>query len=206
MSDPRFCMHTLTLSADGSRVVDHYWYDGDAETIVYPAPPPTEAGQIRFTEWSAIRPSPTPEDRLACEQRAVGYLEAAHQRRIDNIKIVERAEKLLDTVLDDEQRASWKVTRTIDVIAPSGHRYRLGSSSSVAWLGENGDVLGRMCIHPNAFSYDGTTPSRVLTQLLGLTTDEVNYIKTANVYSGYTPTFDKDGKARPFTGTVGPYV
>lgn len=104
---------------------------------------------------------------------------------------VDRATRTLLELLDPTQRAQYEISRTFEVIGSEGGRYRIrpGSMGNVDWL-DAGQAAGVLCAHPVLWTGEGHLPDPdvALAQLLALTTDEAEFVRTANVHRGRRPT------------------
>jgi hypothetical protein len=90
---------------------------------------------------------------------------------------VERSRKLLVACLSAAQRAEFERTLGFCVHGASGRRYRIGYSTTanVEVLGEDGEVLFRLCAGPNRLP----TPSVLLAQKLMLEACEAEFLRIA---------------------------
>lgn len=193
--DENRCLHYMTVGDDGGVQYTHVWYARGA--AIPRAPQGDEVGRVHSYYSQLYSTTSTDELRRNQEAEYEKHLLARHQDalRFERNKIT--AEKLLNRVMSDEQRASWKQNHYIDVTGKSGNRYRLEESLSgtVTWLASDGKVRGQMCLHVPSGSTDGIPASYVAANLLALTTDEVNFIRMGARYAGQKPRFDENGKA-----------
>lgn len=195
MSKHRYCMHTLTIMPDDSVVVKHQWYEGRADV---PGIPRDQAGNVSAVSSYLGYDRVTVKAQREQEAHYERYLRDRHMQQAEWRQTIRSAEKFLDSVLDDSQRAMWKKKRYITFVARSGHRYRLGQDgyNTIYWLDSRHRIRGELCAHPS-YQFSMPTASIVAAQLLALSADEVDFIRHANLFSGVFPTFDESGKAVP---------
>lgn len=123
------------------------------------------------------------EDRraeLICQQRET--------RALAEVK----ANRLLELVLSDEQRAELKTHRRFHVRGSRGRRYRIhanGQSGNVSWVDDAGKELGRFCAHPAGYLPDADA---WLAQSLAIQTDEDAFLAVANLHAGTRPPQRRD--------------
>jgi hypothetical protein len=100
---------------------------------------------------------------------------------------VERSRALLLRCLSAAQRAEFERTLGFCVRGASGCRYRIGYSTTanVEVLGENGEVLFRLCAGPNRLP----TPSVLLAQKLMLEACEAEFLRIAARHPPVTVSF-----------------
>lgn len=109
-----------------------------------------------------------------------------------------RAAETLRWTLNDEQRATLDKKGHFFIVGSGGTRYRIstgGYSYNIAWIDEtDGSTLARFCAHPSLAAVDlagerGRTPieDSVLSQKLMIETDELEFLRIANVTDGWYP-------------------
>lgn len=111
------------------------------------------------------------------------------RRSEERIVAQSRAIDLLVTLLPPEQVAVFREHKHFEIVGSHGTRYRVneGVSGNIEWLRPDGQVGGRLCAHPTMC--DGWLPTAdvMLSQLLALITDEMAFVRLANVHAGRRP-------------------
>jgi hypothetical protein len=152
----------------------------------------------RTAEYERTVAPMTPEqtaeyERVFEEQRRADeeFHRAQEERQARRNAAEARARELLETLLDEEQLASYRDHEFFDVTGSAGNRYRIrrGNSGNVHWLGDEGEILGRLCAHPSLSEDWLPLPDVAAGQMLALVTDEPTFIGHANVHEGRRPIF-----------------
>lgn len=100
----------------------------------------------------------------------------------------ERAEALLESLLDERQLATWEDHRYVDVVAPSGRRYRLKGRSmmgNVYLVAEDGVEITRLCVHPDPGHSALPVADALVGQMFAIEHNEIELLCLANLYAGY---------------------
>lgn len=94
-------------------------------------------------------------------------------------EVQDRAKKILDAHLSEEQRAQLARDRFFVVRGSAGKQYRIkhGRSGNVELLDAQGRVVERLCAHPAIYCPDEDT---MLAQKLALEADEAAFYRVAN--------------------------
>lgn len=104
-----------------------------------------------------------------------------------------RALSLLMSMLNEQQRATYKVKKYFECVGSLGTRYRIyrGTCYNVSWLDADGHPAGELCAAPERFagsSYRELPQEDViLGQLLTLVSDEKVFLRAANLGEGRWP-------------------
>lgn len=125
-------------------------------------------------------PAMTPEQvaaRAAAEEHARQRHVAEQARRAAAIV---KADKLLDSILSDVQRAHLCAHGYFIVRSPTGQLYRIrrGWSGNVDRLAPDGRVIERMCAHPSMYTPDGDNMAGQ--KLMLESADEALFLRIAN--------------------------
>ncbi len=123
-------------------------------------------------------PPPTDEEIAAAAEAQRLRVEARLQREAELAAAKERAEALLLSCLDEEQRRELRAHDRFHVTAPSGRRYciKRGRAGNVS-ARDSANRVVRYCIHDYVGLPDADT---MLGQKLMLETDEQEFLATAN--------------------------
>lgn len=103
------------------------------------------------------------------------------ERRARVAVINKRAEELLYSVLDDEQRATYEKERYFDVYSGDrSRRYRIkkGWSGNVELIGPDGKAIERYCVHPREAVPE---EDNLVAQMLMIEHEEQRFRATANI-------------------------
>lgn len=121
---------------------------------------------------------PTPEEIAAQEQRDREYLAQAERQRAEQREAEERAERLLDRHLTENQRKTWKKAKVI-YLETARRRYRIhkGRTGNIRVVDKNDKAIQSWCVHPAEAVPDCDT---VLAQILHLQNDEEGLERLAN--------------------------
>jgi hypothetical protein len=132
------------------------------------------------------------EQLRANEERQRLREERATQRHAEADAAETRARELLEALLDEQQLADYRAYEHFTVIGSAGNRYRIrrGTSGNVHWLGDDGEILGRLCAHPSFNEHWLPVPDVAAGQMLALVTNEPAFIGHANVHEGRRPVFE----------------
>jgi hypothetical protein len=132
------------------------------------------------------RPEPTPEERAAFDRQQEELRQRERARRAERNAATARAEELLLMMLDEVQAAQYRMARTFDLVGSLGGRYRIhpGTMGNVDALDADGEWVGALCAHPTGGL---PLPDVALAQMLHITTDERDFVATANVHRGRRP-------------------
>ena len=134
-------------------------------------------------EIEAVADDVARRDRLATEalQRQA--------RAASRTAAIARADALLASMLSGPQLDAWRLYGHFEVIGSAGTVYRLhrGVSGNVEWLRPDGHPGGRLCAHPEMRQGWLPVEDVLVSQLLALMTDEVGFVRTANVHAGARP-------------------
>lgn len=120
-----------------------------------------------------VQPPPeTAEARQAREQ-------AERERTAARVAAQKRAEDLLLSLLDENQRRELAEHNSVSVFSELQKRYRIrrGRSGNVDELDDGGRVVAKYCAHPNELVPDADT---MAAQLLMLTHNEREFLRVAN--------------------------
>lgn len=166
-----------------------------ATTLTWPTYVTGTAGTSGIWDWSdyGCRLAPqlrSPEQEALHAQR----LERQERARVARTVATNRAVELLLSLLSPEQRASYERDRSFTVIGSAGGIYRIrpGVMGNVDWIdpaNSGREIAGVLCAHPQLWTSDGSLPDPdvALAQMLALTTDEADFVATANVHRGRRP-------------------
>lgn len=131
-------------------------------------------------------PGRTPDEWAEIQAR-----QDAAQAERDKVNAAARAQgaRLLDMILDGDQRQDLKALRYFDVIGSSGQRWRIrwGTSGNVLALDERGEIIMAICAHPAMWDEAGgylPTEDVLAAQALHLIHDDVAFLHRANVHRG----------------------
>lgn len=143
------------------------------------------ASTVTYRPYTDNEVTEVQRERWAAEQRRLR--EESQTRDRERRRVTEVAESLLLSVLDDVQRASYLNTKIFEVIGSHGGRYRIGygTMGNVTAYDEDGQRIGDLCCHPSGPLLP--VPDVMLAQMLHITTDEADFVDTANVHSGRRP-------------------
>lgn len=131
---------------------------------------------------------PAPYPAGGWDQVAEMRAQERAQRDVDQAGAREAAERLLLSLLSEEQRAQYVERDSIDVVGSSGQRWRIhqGTSGNVEALTEDGRMILRVCAHPRLWDAknEGYLPTAdVMTaQLLALRADDKAFLAKANIH------------------------
>ena len=116
---------------------------------------------------------------LTAEEREVEHL-ANEERERRQKEAEERAEKILDENLDEDQRKAYAERKVVPITTAKGRKYLIkkGRTGNVYRIDEQGKEVERFCIHPNEAVPDQDT---MLGQLLWLRWCEDDFLRIANM-------------------------
>lgn len=125
----------------------------------------------------------------------------------------ERARKLLVESLNEEQRATFKKNKVIQLRGSEGNTYEIrcigGISGNISWL-VDGRTQGVYCAHPALRDPEGRRLPKddlILGQLLHLVTDENGFLSESYLQSGsFPPSFVRVPRSSGFHQLVRPAV
>lgn len=125
---------------------------------------------------------PTEEERVAAAAQAELRRQAAAVRTAQRAVAIEKADKLLDSVLNDAQREHLSRHDWFLLKGKNGTIYRIrrGRSANVDVLNKEGAVIARLCAHPAMAVPDGDT---MVAQKLMLETEPEEFLRIANRHS-----------------------
>lgn len=129
-------------------------------------------------------PPETEEQRAARRERAAAYEAREQIRKAARRVAISKADALLESLLDDMQRAQLAQDSAFLLRSQSGKIYRLrkGRSGNVDEIDAEGRVVAVYCAHPALDVPDGDT---VVAQKLMLEADEAAFLKIANRHTTY---------------------
>jgi hypothetical protein len=168
-----------------SATLAHYWgeqVDLQARAVADRVDREMITGVIENDPWAL-----PPEDPALRDARLNGERAARDRSRVEASN---RADDLLLSMLSPEQRESYFLNNHFEVIGSCGNRYRIreGVSGNIDWLDdETGEVKGRLCAHPTMERDWLPVQDVAVAQLLALTTDEMSFVRVANVHWGQRP-------------------
>lgn len=141
----------------------------------------------RINNVSTVSLAPVPEDRLRSHQQTLAS--QREDRRVARVTARNRAEELLLSLLNEEQRETYRLTGSFDVIGSAGGHYVIerGTSGNVVWIDPSGQPAARLCAHPDMRERWMPDQDIALGQLLALRHDEAAFIRLANVHAGRRP-------------------
>lgn len=143
----------------------------------------TVQGTLTYsTVTNGLVPAPiTAEQAEAAVEERRAQTERRRKREAEIAAARERAEALLLSCLDEEQRAELQVHDRFHVTTPSGRRYCIhrGRAGNVTSRDPHGRLV-KYCIHDAVGLPDADT---MLAQKLLLETDETGFLQTANASS-----------------------
>lgn len=140
----------------------------------------TTSTDAAWTAWQPVEPlyvQPTALAVAAAENRAAAL---AASRRVAIIK----ADKLLESILNEVQRAHVQAHGYFVVRGKSGQLYRIrrGWAANVDAINARGEVTQRLCAHPLSYMPDGDLMAAQ--KLMLETADEELFLKTAIRHGG----------------------
>jgi hypothetical protein len=164
---------TYDLGTTGTNVVWNTWATDSLRNLYRPTINAPEVTRLRHEEYRA---------RQEARQAAAALART-------------RSRDLLATFLSPEQQAELAQAQRFHVIGSKGRRYCIraeGQAGNVDLVGDDGEHQASFCIHPGSPNDDsGATHypdgDAWLTQMLAITTDEEEFLRTANVTRGSRP-------------------
>jgi hypothetical protein len=134
---------------------------------------PRETEEERRRRWEQI----AEQDRR--------WAEEARMRKEVRAQAEARANELLHSMLNDQQRETWRQRKFFAVDGSAGGHYIIkhGYQGNVEQVDDQGRRFAQLCIHPRMHTEGGELPvtDAVIAQLLTLTTDEPEFRRIANI-------------------------
>lgn len=195
--NPELWRQWVSVSSSATTTINVTWSNWTGTTVsTYGTSAAFYAPPVQTT----VRPPLTDEQRAeleaAHERRAAAAEEWRRTQEAREAAATERALETLTSLLNEEQRESYRILGFFDMTAQSGRRYRLhrGVAGNVRELGINPEgepeEVASLCCHPSRSIYDEETGRRlgempvedvVVSQLLALRFDEERFRLTANI-------------------------
>jgi hypothetical protein len=147
-----------------------------------------------WTSWNTAYEE-NEEQRVERERRLVEH-RAWVERRARELELAdERAAQLLDSLLTDAQRKTWREQRVIDIHKRGGRWYRLrhGVSGNISLLDRHGNTRATLCVHPRG---DIPVLDVVAGQLLAIRFNEEEFLGKANLHYGEWAPAEQEIRAR----------
>lgn len=196
---PRYCLHVLTVSEDGTEEVAHTWFDGGASDpsdwwLSRPAShprPPNASGYHIYSDSEGY--GITERTKAGWEERHGNYLKERWREDSQRKRASESADAFLKSKLTPKQLKRYEQDGEVEVIGShSGYRYIIGpgTTANVNWY-DGKKFGGKLCAHPTFDHCWLPHASVVLAQMLAITTDEPAFVMQANVYDGRRPRFSE---------------
>jgi hypothetical protein len=166
---PEWAFQATTTATDTTFTITNVWPAWAAQQWIVP-----------LQRWVNQQPIEEYEAELEEHRRAAAAVAA--ERKAEREAAVARAEELLKENLDAQQREDYETLQAFLVKAESGSTYRIhkGLAGNIDLLSEDGEVLGRYCIHIGS---EYPVPDNLLAQKLWLEHDEQEFQRIGN----YTP-------------------
>lgn len=179
---------TSSVSTSFSSSADSAWTGWvnltSSDTIDTDATWATWVGEVSFKAMSSparevISPEKVALSVAESEQRMVIRQVEADRALMERQIADAKAKELLIQFLTPEQTAMLETMKAIAVQSVTGKQYRIrkGWAGNIDELNERGEVVARLCVHPNINipEYDN-----MLGQMLALQTDEAGLLRIAN--------------------------
>lgn len=127
-----------------------------------------------------VRP-PTSEEIATRRRQEIEYTERQRVRLAEGRQAVDRAARLLQSVLTPEQQAEWLRERHFHInVGERRYRIKAGRSGNVELVDKQGAPLVRYCAHPEG--YDLPDGDVLVGQVLALQHREAEFLRVANVH------------------------